>query len=107
MGFRLSEHRTTEGAIIGVIAGLVVAWGGSTKDAPYEGFNMRTFFRSPIIGGIVGGILNTIFKADKPMLFLGTIGGERAVVEGYKIIRVQKPGKFTYGEWGIPKNQLA
>jgi len=88
----------------GALAGLAVAVGGAIKDSPFEGFKPRTFIRSPIIGAILGGVLCKKFGAlDFGLLILATIGAERIVVEGWKLIRAQKPGKFNFGEWGISK----
>ena len=98
--------KTTDGLIVGVIAGFLVGLAGATKDAPFEGFKINTFWRSPVVGAVVGALLNNVLKTDKKGLFLATIGGERAVVEAYKIIRVQKPGKFDIGEWGVSLSQL-
>jgi len=38
--------------VLGALSGLVVAICGAIKDAPYEGFNMMTFIRSPVIGAL-------------------------------------------------------
>ena len=92
------------GLAVGFAAGLSVAIGGAIKDAPYEGFSLLTFVRSPIVGAIVGwSIATQLHVVDPVPLFLASIGGERIVVEGYKLLRAQKPGKFTFGEWGVPK----
>ena len=95
------------GAVIGGLAGLAVAFGGAIKDAPYEGFKGKTFWRSPIIGAFWGHLLEEKYKLDNVPLFFATIGLERATVEAYKLFRalVKKdyiPGKFVYGEWGLP-----
>ena len=93
---------------IGLLAGLSVGVGGAVKDAPYEGFQPWTFARSPIVGLIVGLLIGEHLQIrDERALFLAAIGGERIVVESYKLLRAQKPGKFDYGEWGIPKPQLS
>ncbi|MEK6281584.1 MAG: hypothetical protein AABN95_14615 [Acidobacteriota bacterium] len=92
------------GWAVGLLAGLSVAIGGAIKDAPYEGFQFLTFLRSPIVGAVVGWSLERqLHVADRNVLFLATIGGERIIVEGYKLLRAQKPGKFLFGEWGVPK----
>lgn len=89
---------------IGLLAGLTVAIGGAIKDSPMEGFKPFTFLRSPIIGLIVGAIIAGFFpKTSKPVLYIASIGAERAVVETWKIVRVQIPGKFTHGEWGMKR----
>jgi len=97
----------TDGAIIGFIAGLLVAIGGAIKDAPYEGFKDQTSWRSPLIGMVWGMYLAKKYKnIEKFPLFFAVIGLERATVEAYKLFRAvvkknYKPAKFEYGEWGI------
>jgi len=96
------------GAFVGLLAGIAVATGGAWKDVPYEGFSTKKFLRSPVIGLVAGAILGHYFKNVNPiLLFFAVIGAERAVTESYKIIRAQKPMKFDYGEYGIPKGQSA
>ncbi len=91
------------GAGIGLLAGISVAIGGAIKDVPVEGFKLETFVRSPIIGAIVGASINGVLpKTNKVIVYLGTIGGERIIVESFKLIRGQIPGKFENGEWGKP-----
>jgi len=96
------------GAGVGLLAGITVAIGGAIKDVPLEGFKPVTFLRSPVVGAIVGAIIAGFFpKTSKPVLFLASIGAERAVVETWKIVRVQIPGKFTHGEWGMNRPKLS
>jgi hypothetical protein len=93
--------------MIGFFAGLIVAIGGSVKDAPYEGFKPATFIRSPIIGAVAAPILGALIpNAHWFLLFLSVIGFERIIVEIHKMFRGKKPGKFTHGEWGSPKDQV-
>ena len=78
---------------MGLLAGLICSLGGALKDSPYEGFHPVKFFRS-ILVGLAAGILSCWFT-DRPILafcFSGYV--ERACVEGYKIVRARKPGKF-------------
>lgn len=95
--------------IIGFFSGLAVAIGGAIKDAPYEGFDLLRFIRSPIIGAIEAPIIGKVAKrkVEIPILFFATIGTERLTVETYKLIRARTgqyvPGKFKHGEWGIRK----
>ena len=94
-------------AVIGALAGTLVAIGGATKDAPYEGFKMKTFLRSPIIGAVVTPILGAYVPNLPPLILaLSTIAVERASVEAYKLYRQSRgeyiPSKFIYGEWGHP-----
>ncbi len=97
-----------EDMVVGFLAGLAVAIGGAVKDAPYEGFDLRTFLRSPVIGALEAPLLAYIFPdSSNALIFLSTIGFERLTIELYKIYRAQQakyiPGKFTsIGEWGNP-----
>lgn len=79
----------------GFLAGLLCALGGALKDAPYEGFKPRTFPRS-IIVGTVWGVLSILLTTDFFLAFAFSGYCERATVEGWKIIRAKKPGKFDY-----------
>ena len=95
------------GALIGLASGLTVALGGAIKDAPYEGFDIGKFFRSPAIGLIEGSVLgNYQPKLNAPVFYFAIIGTERITTETYKLIRASTgsyiPGKFIYGEWSIP-----
>ena len=104
----MAKRSTLESVAIGGASGLAVAIGGAIKDAPYEGFDLATFVRSPIIGAVEGPILDRVFKSPNGwLLALATIATERITTESYKLIRAQKtlkaPGKFYYGEWGVPK----
>lgn len=92
------------GAITGFVAGLAVAVGGAIKDAPYEGFDVLKFFRSPAIGAVEGSILQTIFPPlHSAITFFAVVGFERLTTETYKLMRAHVPSKFAFGEWGIPK----
>ena len=78
---------------MGTLAGLLCSLGGALKDSPYEGFQPVKFFRSTIVGACAG-VLSCWFT-DQPILafcFSGYV--ERVCVEGYKIVRARKPGKF-------------
>ena len=97
-----------KGIVYGFIAGLLVAIGGAIKDAPYEGFDIKKFIRSPLIGAGVGYLIDRAYpNTPEPLLLLSSIAGERIVVETYKVIRAMAgkyvPMKFIYGEWGVPK----
>ena len=99
-------NKNTKGLLIGSLAGLIVGLAGAKKDSPYEGFKIKTFFRSPLVGALSGLIVVNTVKSDNKGLFLSSIAIERIIVESYKLIRAQKAGKFEFGEWGIPKAQL-
>jgi hypothetical protein len=88
--------------VAGLLAGLLCACGGAIKDAPYEGFKLLTFFRSPIIG-LFCGIVTILFTRNFIIAICCAGYMERVIVEGWKIIRVKKPGKFDVGEWGVAK----
>lgn len=95
-------------AAIGFTSGLLVAIGGSIKDARYEGFEVRKFVRSPIIGAVEAPVIGHAFKEPHPVLLgLATIACERITVEAYKLLRASQgeyvPGKFEVGEWGTAK----
>lgn len=78
-----------------IIAGLVAAFFGMAKDAPYEGFQIK-FFRSPIVALIVGSGLNYLYPTlNTKYLLFGVWGGERILSECYKkIINGRVAGKF-------------
>lgn len=100
------EHLTRNLAI-GFVAGTIIGIGGGVKDAPYEGFRIKTFIRSPIIGALSCAVLGILIpNAHWFLLFLGTVGVERITIEIYKLLRSKQPGKFENGEWGTPKPQL-
>jgi hypothetical protein len=80
-------------AAMGLIAGTLCALGGALKDSPYEGFKPLTFLRSPLVG--LAAAFVAVPLTDNPLLILAVAGSvERLVVEGWKILRRQKPGKF-------------
>ena len=94
----------TQGALVGLASGLSVAIGGAIKDAPYEGFNLLKFLRSPIIGLVEGAVISKLITNVNPyLLYFSVIGTERITTETYKLLRATKPMKFTYGEYGLPK----
>lgn len=90
-------------AFIGFGSGLAIALGGAFKDSPYEGFEIDKFFRSPIVGAIVGPFVGRFVTNDPYAVFFMSIAGERLVVEAYKIGRARMPAKFELGEWGQRK----
>ena len=103
----------TRGALIGLASGLTVALGGAIKDAPYEGFDLLKFFRSPAIGLVEGSVLGHYQpKLNVPVFYFAIIGTERVTTETYKLIRAKldevkyMPAKFKVGEWGITKKVL-
>ncbi len=93
----MNLHQLALNTFAGLLAGLLCALGGALKDSPYEGFKPRTFLRSPIVG-TVWGLVSFALTADffLALAFAGYF--ERATVEGWKILRRKKPGKF---DWGV------
>lgn len=92
---------------IGFAAGTIIGIGGAVKDAPAEGFKIKTFIRSPLLGAVSCAVLGILIPdAHWFLLFLGTVGVERISIEVYKLFRAKEPGKFQNGEWGHPKKKL-
>jgi len=79
--------------LAGLLAGLLCYLGGALKDSPYEGFYPLKFFRSIVVGALAG-VVSCWFTADPLLAFCFSGYLERVSVEGYKIVRAQKPGKF-------------
>ncbi len=77
----------------GLLAGLLCALGGAVKDSRYEGFRPAVFPRS-IVAGFAGGLVAWILLAQGIVALAVAGYFERAVVEGWKILRGQRPGKF-------------
>lgn len=79
------------------LAGLITALGGMSKDAPYEGFELLKFFRSPFLALVAGLILLFRYVNPDPKFFtLAIFGFERILSEFYKKIYNGKlPGKFN------------
>ena len=88
--------------LAGLLAGCISACGGAYKDAPYEGFKPLTFLRSPIVGLGCGWVTH-YFTGNFVVAVLCSGHLERIAVEGWKIVRCKKPGKFEFGEWGVAK----
>lgn len=84
-----------------LIIGVFIAVTGMLKDAPYEGFDVVKFFRSPVVAIIIGLALILLFPAISGKFFLlATAGGERILSELYKkIFRGRIPGKFKEKEF--------
>jgi hypothetical protein len=85
---------------ITLIIGLFAALSGMLKDAPYEGFKLLTFFRSPVNSIAVGILITILFPAiGGTFLLLSIAGGERILSEFYKkIFKGRIPGKFKHIE---------
>jgi hypothetical protein len=83
---------------MGLLAGLICALGGALKDSPYEGFKPLTFLRS-IWVGTLGGVFSCFVTANPYVAFCVSGYLERFLVEGWKIVRHRKPGKFDREEF--------
>jgi len=83
--------------LIIVVAGITGAMGGAVKDAPFVGFNLKKFFRTPVVSVVCGAIIYTLFQLIEGKYFLLSIFGfERIISEFYKkIYRGRTPGKFS------------
>ena len=77
-------------ASVGVLSGTHTAIWGMYKDAVHEGFTVRTFVRSIVIGALVAVAVQTAFRLPIPtpgalvLLFGLAYAGERAIVEVWK-----------------------
>ena len=75
---------------IGAVAGLVVSSWQGFKDPPWEGFFIRKFMRSILIGGAAGSLFffadaAGIYAIDNPgVLAFAVVAVERVVGEAYK-----------------------
>jgi len=87
----------------GWLAGTLCSLGGALKDSPVEGFKAKTFPRSMVVA-TVWGFASSGLTADFFLAFAFAGYFERLSVEGWKIIRAKRPGKFDamgrITEWG-------
>lgn len=92
------------GMATGLVVGLITAGLGAYKDSPHEGFKPATFWRSPVIACIYGGLGAVLFpKNDSKILLAGLAStAERITVESWKATVEKKPGKF---EWGPDRDR--
>lgn len=87
--------------IIGLLAGAHSSTWGMYKDAPYEGFTYRKYFRSILLSGFLAIIIWFITRIDVSkaynifVLFGFTYGIERAILEFYKtFLRDEDQSKY-------------
>lgn len=85
--------------VAGLIAGTLCALGDALKDSPYEGFKPLTFTRS-IWVGLFAGAITSSFTENFYVAICCSGYMERCAVEGWKILRQKKPGRFDYGSLG-------
>lgn len=75
---------------VGLLSGTHTAIWGMYKDAVHEGFTVRTFVRSIIVGAIVAALIQVAFRLSIPspgalvVLFGLAYAGERGIVEVWK-----------------------
>jgi len=83
------------GLIAGLAFGTSVAIAGAYKDGLIEGFYLRKFVKSPLMGA-VGGLIVSFHTTELPFLALGAIALERMFNElFFKLLRPgYMPGKF-------------
>lgn len=92
--FHFSEGYMVRGIVAGLLGGLLSAVGGAIKDSQFEGFKVKKFIRSPLVG-ILGGIMLIRYTHSVLVLLLAVTGFERVVVECYKtFIQRQVRGIF-------------
>src|SRR5262245_2587011 len=98
---------------IGALAGLHTSTWGMYKDAPHEGFTWRKYFRSTIVGAVLGGATQSIVHWDLSapgarFVYWGLIYClERATTEFWKyFIREEDQSKYfipmQFGIMGKP-----
>jgi len=97
----LSAHPLLIACAIGFLSGLHTSTWGMYKDAPHEGFDWLRYFRSAIVGAIMGGIAYLIARptfgtAGALVSFFGvTYVLERGVVEFWKtFLRTEDQSKY-------------
>lgn len=87
----------------GWLAGTLCSLGGALKDSRLEGFKPWTFPRSMLVATF-WGLVSTSLTPDFFLAFAFAGYFERLSVEGWKIIRAKRPGKFVspgwVNEWG-------
>lgn len=89
-------------ALVGLLAGLHAAAWGMYKDSLHEGFSVRRFLRSPLLGLAIGTALGVIAgwdPRDPPVLVVAFGAGyaiERALAEVYKtFVREEDQSKYA------------
>jgi hypothetical protein len=99
--------------LIGALAGLHISTWGMYKDAPHEGFSWFKYFRSTVVGAVLGGVAHHYVRwdlgnASSRFVYWGLIYClERAVCEFWKyFIREEDQAKYfipmQFGIMGRP-----
>lgn len=83
-------------ATVGSLGGWYSAFGGASKDAPIEGFEILKFFRSPVVASLWALVLSP-FEPDPIVIAFAALGFTIATLETYKTFFFpSKPrGKFA------------
>ena len=99
--FAVSRISPSAGGFLGLVAigsigGWISAFGGAWKDAPFEGFQIFKFFRSPLLSAGFAALLAQI--TDRPMIILlAATGLTIAATETYK----------TFFKPNVPRGKFA
>lgn len=81
--------------MVAFLTGMFICSGGAYKDAPFEGFSPRKFFRSAIVLAIMSPFIYLLGPVELGFLIYLFGGLERLLVEYYKsYIALSTPGKF-------------
>ena len=88
--------------LIGLLAGVTVAFCGAWRASPFEGFSWRKFFKSPI-SGLLGGITLGNFSQNFSLLFFGSIGMLHMILQLVKIISLFLIGESAPSKFGEKK----
>lgn len=82
-------------ALVAFLTGMFICAGGAYKDAPFEGFSPRKFFRSAIVLSLVSPLIYLLGPVELGFLIYTFGGLERLLVEYYKSYVIHSvPGKF-------------
>ncbi len=92
--FYYTPNDYIRGVLSGILGGSLCAIGGAIKDSQFEGFKIKKFIRSPLVG-LIGGIILINYTQNLLVLLLSITGFERVIVELYKtFIKRQVRGIF-------------
>jgi hypothetical protein len=82
--------------VVGSVGGWISAFGGAWKDAPHEGFQLRKFFRSPLVA-LGYALLLAMLTTTYVYIAMGALGYTVATLETYKtFFKPNTPrGKFA------------
>jgi hypothetical protein len=93
---RAGPHPVGLVLLVGGLGGWISAFGGAWKDAPYEGFQIFKFFRSPLIASLYA-LAMSLLNENLVLITLAATGFTVATTETYKTFFFpSKPrGKFA------------